>query len=390
MNGLNVGTRKKSALSPWSKFLGGALLAAALGGCGTEPGPGETGSEELLGQSGSSLISVGTPADLMPATADCGGAAVFSVNTSGSGVDWQKMNAQGSWVVTGANGVHLEYLLDNVLQAADSTTTPGTQGAWSFPTSNLSCRSTPYTLQVCATPKIRSEQGETLCATKRTCTTWSFRACPYAVGVIREYGANCPAVPGVEAVWITTDDENTSNANSRAGWLGLNVSSTNTRLHFCKVDGSVFKPLSDVDSPVYHYAVLKLGESCPPGSTEFGKTTDNEDTSNVNSNSGANIWPNSQNKDVTNYRFCLFRNSSSGGQTMPAFPDIGAPYGVFAGGSFSTQFALSKGYITSDDENTTNNNKYYIPAGAPANTLSYAGQMVTDGANTTFRMAKVK
>ncbi|WPB80883.1 hypothetical protein KYC5002_17320 [Archangium violaceum] len=328
------------------------------------------GSEELLGQSGSPLIVVDTPADLMPPTADCGGSAVGHVNTAGSSVNWQKMNAQGTWTVTGANGVYLEYLLDNVPQAADSTMTPGTQGSWSFPLSNLSCRSTPYNLQVCATPKIRSEQGETICTTKRTCTTLSFRACPHAVGVIREYGTNCPAVPGVEAVWITTDDENTSNSNSRAGWLGLNVSSTNTRLHFCKVDGSVFKPLSDIDSVAHHYAVLKLGESYPPGSTEFGKTTDNEDTNNVNSNSGTNIWPNSQNKDVTNFRFCLFRNSASGGQTMSAFPDIGTPYGVFAGASFSTQFALSKGYITSDDENTTNSNKYYIPSGAPTDTQS--------------------
>jgi len=390
MNGLNVGTRKKSALSPWSNLLGGALLVAALGGCGTEPGPGEMDSEETLGQSGSPLISVDTPADLMPTTADCGGAAVSNVNTTGSNVDWQKMNAQGTWSVTGANGVYLEYLLDNVAQAADSTMTPGTQGSWSFPISGLSCRSTPYTFQVCATPKIRSEQGETTCSTKRTCTTWSFRACPYAVGVIREYGAGCPAVPGSEAVWITTDDENTSNINTRAGWLGLNVSNSNTRLHFCKVNGSVFKPLTDIDSQEFRYAVLKLGESCPLGSTEFGKTTDNEDTDNVNSTSGVNIWPNSQNKDITNFRFCLFRNSSASVQKMSAFPDIGVPYGVFADPSLSSQFAVSKGYIRSDDENTTNNNKYYIPATAPADTLTCATRLVSDGANTTFQMAKVK
>jgi hypothetical protein len=93
---------------------------------------------------------------------------------------------------------------------------------------------------------------------------------------------------------------------------------------------------------------------------------------------------------VTNFRFCLFRSSSPEVQKMAAFPDIGVPYGVFAGSSFSTEFALSKGYLTSDDENTTNNNKYYIPTNAPANTLLYAREIVTDGVNTTFRMAKVK
>jgi hypothetical protein len=223
---------------------------------------------------------------------------------------------------------------------------------------------------------------------------WTFRACPNAVGIIREAGTTCPA--GNETVSILTDDEDTStNANTRSGWLGANVSSTNTRFNLCKVDGNKFKPLSNYDEIQWHYALLKLGETCPLGSTEFGKKTDNEDTTNSNSNTG-NIWPNSQNTDVTNFRFCLFRNATPaspgvpGVPTMSAFPDIGIAYGVFAGSSFSTNFALSKGYLRTDDENTDNSNAYYIPTGAPANTQLYATQIISDGSNTYFRMAKVK
>lgn len=382
MNGLNMGT--------WRKLLGRALLVAAFGGCGGV----ESVTNETLGENESNLLTVITPADPMAGTPDCGAATVKLVNTAGSSVDWQTMNAQGAWEVSGANGVALEYLIDNVLQAGDSSTVMGTLGTWSYSTSGLACRSAVYNFQVCAIPKIRSDQGETTCNTKRTCAPWSFRACPNAVGIIRDLGAFCPA--GSDIISITTDDEDTStNNNTRNGWIGLNSSTTNTRFNLCKVDGNKFKPLSNYDEIQWHYALLKLGEACPPGSTEFGKKTDNEDTTNSNSNTG-NIWPNSQNTDVTNFRFCLFRNGTPESPgvlsvpTMSAFPDVGFPYGVFAGASFSTNFALSMGHIYSDDENTDNSNAYYIPANAPANTKLYATQIISDGTNTTFRMAKVK
>ncbi|MBV9791336.1 MAG: hypothetical protein JOZ51_24280, partial [Chloroflexi bacterium] len=196
------------------------------------------------------------------------------------------------------------------------------------------------------------------------------------VGVIPAT-ASCPG--GQPLLTIHMDDEDSSNANGRGGWIGATTSTNNTTLRFCRVPGNGFRALSSSNIIQNHYAVLKLGTVCPNGSVEFSRYFDNEDHNNANSFAGP-ITPNTSNNN-TRLVFCLFRSSSS---TMTGFPNLGAAYGVFAASNFSQ--ALATGYVYTDDEDSWNNNSYSAGSGW----IVDAQRMVTAGNNTTLRMARVK
>jgi hypothetical protein len=197
----------------------------------------------------------------------------------------------------------------------------------------------------------------------------------FDVGVIPTNAA-CPNANQV--VWIYMDDEDDGNTNSRQGWIGATSSGVNTKFFFCKVDGTKFRPLTTrTDTPEHHYAVLKLGSNCPNGSVEFSRYFDNEDDGNENNRYGP-LWPNSSNSNTRLY-FCLFRGGST---TMSTFPSFNFGYGVFATSSFVK--GNSYGYVYTDDEDDSNENKYY----ADTAWVTDAKRIIGSGGNTRLNLAE--
>ena len=213
-----------------------------------------------------------------------------------------------------------------------------------------------------------------------------------SVGIIPESPGVCPA--NSQRVWIDMDDEDRNNANWSTPWIGAFVSTNNTRLEFCKVDGERFRRLTDSGSYKYRYAVLKLDENCPVGAVPFQRHFDNEDKDNRNANSG-NIWPNTQDGNTT-LGFCLFRKDptrsdrNQGVRHMMSFPDLGVPYGVFVDPEFDSQFLVpgtSRGAIHTDDEDTRNKNSFWAPDGTID---GEARRIVQSDNNTTLITGKVR
>lgn len=190
----------------------------------------------------------------------------------------------------------------------------------------------------------------------------------FDVGVIPGAGEVCPA--GSDEVIIRMDDEDTGNTSSRNGWVGktnANEGQANTRLYFCRVDGTLFRPFStiaDLGNMRDDYAVLKLGTACPPGSVQFSRFFDNEDTSNTNFFAG-NIAPNVSAAN-TRLFFCAFRAAQLNDPTINEFPILGPgfSYGVFGPEDFEHTpdlLAHPIGTIRTDDEDTNNGNTYTVP-----------------------------
>jgi hypothetical protein len=180
----------------------------------------------------------------------------------------------------------------------------------------------------------------------------------YYVGVVPG-STTCPG--GVAPIRIYMDDQDDVNKNHWGdivedgatgaftlaelyGWIGAINNASNTTFYFCKVDGRQFKPLTTYPDASMEYAVLKLGTTCPNGSAEVTRRFDNEDCNNANSLTGT-ITPNTQDRNYTTLKFCVFRH---GADAMGGFPSLGISYGVFAPMNF--QIALSKGWIFIDDE----------------------------------------
>jgi hypothetical protein len=147
---------------------------------------------------------------------------------------------------------------------------------------------------------------------------------------------------------------------SHSGWTG--TSSTGpalTNVNVCRMDGTQVKPLTATTATSQQYAVLKLDDECPPGSIEFSRYFDNDDSVYVgpyNQNWYGDIRPNTMTENTHLY-FCLFRG---GPVTMAEFPDVGFPYGVFAPEDFVP--ALERGTITIDDEDDSYRSRLYAPS----------------------------
>jgi hypothetical protein len=188
----------------------------------------------------------------------------------------------------------------------------------------------------------------------------------YPVGVIPDGSNACPSTS--DEITIYMDDEDTDNANSHSNWIGKTESSANTRFHFCRVDGNLFKPFSTVSSLSDmrdDYAVLKLGPACPPGSVEFNRFFDNED-SHGNSNSfDGDIAPNESTHN-TRLFFCMFRAAQLGAMTtIGVFPEVslGFHYGVLAPADFN-HGAITHGQFRTDEEDDDDQSSLTVPAQA--------------------------
>lgn len=200
----------------------------------------------------------------------------------------------------------------------------------------------------------------------------------YNVGVIPA-SASCPA--GVELVTFYMDDEDHNNANTASGWIGATVANNNTRIYFCKEDGTNFHNLN-----VAPFAVLQLSPQCPPGSSPFSRYFDNEDDQNQNGYAGT-ISPNDSQfypGSYTTLHFCLFAPDPCGGGAN-SFPNLGMQYGVFA--SNLSVLGMANGHLHIDDEDDSNQDGFdagYFALGSVAN------QIISGTTNTDISIVRVK
>jgi hypothetical protein len=198
----------------------------------------------------------------------------------------------------------------------------------------------------------------------------------FDVGVIPDT-RDCPN----GGIIIHMDDED-GTSNNRGGWIGAIISNSNTEFFFCRIDGQQLRPLTtQFTETQHHYAVLKLGTTCPNDSNEFSRFFDNEDRRNDSWSIG-DIAPNISNGNTT-LVFCLFRGDPSV-SPMSDFPDLGFSYGVFATSSFSKQIAT--GFVWTDDENGRNADSYSADAGWKPDAV----RIITEGRDTTLNIARVR
>lgn len=215
----------------------------------------------------------------------------------------------------------------------------------------------------------------------------------FDVGIIPDLDEQCPA--GSDEIVIRMDDEDTGNSSSQLNWVGKTNAGEgvhNTRLYFCRVDGTKFKPFSTIANlgdDKDDYAVLKLDAACPPGSVEFSRHFDNEDNANANWSVG-NIAPNVSAANTT-LEFCAFRAAQLGDPIINQFPSFGANfrYGVFGPQDFQHGIfgPIDQGTIRTDDENTANTNSY---TATPASLMAVQRIIEPAGTVTVLHVLRAK
>lgn len=231
-----------------------------------------------------------------------------------------------------------------------------------------------------------------------------------AVGVTPIDGVTCPNDgdrPG-ELISLYLDAEDTDTCSKDTGWVlpaslvpapfcGSSSWPYGTTLSFCKVDGTRFRPITrDPADTSNFYAVLRLGQTCPNGSTPVSKYIDIEDDSPVYWQNSGPYTPNVVSQYAAALYFCLFQHQpntaialmSKDANGTASFPKLGTSYAVmhdFAG--HQPPWVLSKKYVYEDDEDTHNHNSY-----TPSSGSSYVNftRIIGGGANTTFEWAQVR
>jgi hypothetical protein len=155
---------------------------------------------------------------------------------------------------------------------------------------------------------------------------------------------------------------------------GLNDNNvTNTRIIMCKVDGSNFRRLRDVN-----YAVFNFGDgnqSCANGGVNYEQTIDNEDGSNNNSWSGCcgannpDWWSTGGGlKGYVKLRVCYYPKDPTMAVSL-TFPNvINRNYGVFTEAGQDNKYTQSYGEVYSDDESDNNGNNQLLVGGTGTST----------------------
>lgn len=226
----------------------------------------------------------------------------------------------------------------------------------------------------------------------------------YAVGVIpigpavNEGGLYGKCPNGIETVTIYMDDEDDNNQTAWGhSWrlpqdtfddLVLGYDNWNTRLQFCRVNGTSFRPMGrDVNDKGHFYAVLRLGSKCPNGSTIMYRFIENENDNNESYASGP-YQPNSAGPN-TMLHFCYFREGS-GTNLVDDVPNLGFPYAVYhdfdGPQPYPFSLGLGKARHVSDDEDSDNGN---ISSGGTAAKRADFSAIISEGRNTTFDLARV-
>jgi hypothetical protein len=358
--------------------------------------------KEGLMKTSNKTVLVMTLSAVLAALAFAGGTTPARADEPAISVEWQSWDLGTVAPATSFNRDDwvLMFGLGTTVSASDDSATVSVSPASQFIDANLSAAFSisgtvpatngPFTITVRFTYSNSSGSGSVPVLITGTVGSSTPSTPTYYVGVIPQTvssppsGSDCPG--GTSLLYFQFDDEDGNNQNWHDGWIGATISDRNTRLYFCRVDGRQFKPLSSTNSVTNHYAVLKLGTHCPPGSTSFSRYWDHEDINNQNdrwtsSHNNADFFPNSTlgNDDILN--FCLFR---TGTDTMSQFPDLGFHYGVFAAADFSK--AIQTGRVATDDEDGEKDNDNSMTGGADAQRII---EPTTEGRNTTIHMARV-
>jgi len=210
----------------------------------------------------------------------------------------------------------------------------------------------------------------------------------YDVGVIPAAGS-CPDDANTRVQYFM-DNESYKEESFTRGWTGgitMADSNGNTSFLFCRVDGLRFRNLAASSDDRSNYAVLKLGQDCPPGSKEFTRGFDNEDSNNINHLVAGAFLPNAYGGagtgGWTKLRFCFF-NSDPSAPRMDGFPSLGFDYGVFA--TSSHRLALSSGQVFTDDEDGGHNT--WDPPDAVWK--PEATRIISEGLNTNLHTIRVR
>jgi hypothetical protein len=204
------------------------------------------------------------------------------------------------------------------------------------------------------------------------------------VGVILNNEEDCP---DGKLVNIFLDNEDGDQNNSNDGWIGAIVQERNTHFKFCRVDGTKLGMLPKPTEGNNHYAVLRLGDSCPSGAFEFSRYHDDQDQPPLSvSWMSGEFGPTEQGLGKgTRLFFCFFPESTSPG--IMGLPDYGFEYGVFANEAFGE--AAETGRIYIDDENEDNMNELDT-MGLTAEQTDLISQVLTANENTEYRLAQAK
>jgi hypothetical protein len=245
-----------------------------------------------------------------------------------------------------------------------------------------------------------------------------------AVGVIPTADV-CPVGAGRDGIWFRMADDRATGCTSSSSDAGQppflpadavkpplrcrpnRPTTPTTSLPFCRVDGRLFTPPPvEAEGAGHEYAVLKLGEECPPGSRAVSKYINNEDLGPTDTKNGAvgriapNICTRGEVGTVTHLHFCLFtpgagREALTRGGGEGRFPDLGFPYAVFHDyEGLQPSWVMGKRWLLSDNESADppGHNYYTDPSGRHDGAdIELLRRMVEDAStDTTFDLARVR
>ncbi len=221
----------------------------------------------------------------------------------------------------------------------------------------------------------------------------------YAVGILPYdvTGGNALCPTGMQRVSINWDAENPSKDSGwvtpSTSWPADNINLPyNVQLNFCEVNGENFKPIKNPATGNWEpYALLKLGNACPPQSYDASRQIDIEDDNHNLGGSGmpttaGDISPNAISVFSITFKFCVFNTPAPAGTTMTSFPNLGVPYGVFHDfDAAQPSWAVAKRYVWSNDEDYKNQDSRYGGTFATA-----FNRMIEGTTDTWFEIAQVR
>jgi len=369
--------------------LGIALAATGLLACGTPTDPAWlTGTWAFAGGAQFEVTCLGSK------VAASIGAAIIKVRETPSGVEFDlgcrcrlAMTADGALapsgqacnLVTGANG---ETPFDIQASVSSWNLTPGSSpdhlrldGSGSALPTGLNNTGSPITcaFTIDGGELTRTDRARPDCDTSGT-----------AVGVY-SVASQCPLGAGTDGVLIVMAADTSTGCAAVSGDLGepgfavpsavkspppcnpAEPKHDDTRLHFCRVDGQLFKPFPAEAGVAGAYAVLKLDDQCPPGAIEVSKAINNDDGARANGSLG-DIRPNISSNELpfgtfTELHFCLFPPASDDSvPTLSTLPFLGFSYAVFHDFEGSQPaWVRNKLWRRSDDESAGSENTYFLP-----------------------------
>jgi hypothetical protein len=204
---------------------------------------------------------------------------------------------------------------------------------------------------------------------------------------------------------VFMDSEDSRNASNKVGFTGSSSIDNrgNVTLSFCIVDNNPFiyigptSPFSNITAPV-SYAVLNINAS--GGSYTLNRHFDNEDGGNINKTTydGSTINALGSNSFGRNTLLSFKAYGPTDGQPFnpflgyPIFPNIGVSYAVLGDVYSNRNYSTNFGYISSDDEDSSNANycDRILSNGSTTRVSGSVSNLLIADRNTTMYFTKVR